>query len=246
MNESVCVTSGAQMPILEIDVALREQISPKSLGRIRPASLSTVLRRILEARKIPRRRLDHLVDLSALYAHARIPQDAVPALSVNPQSQMLSLFIDLVLADPFHSDGRHAPCRSEPPQPCPIETWTTANSAPATPEHYVFCANLRTDFDLGASECEVHHRCPWGLCALIRGPPPHGKIEGICRRYGNVHVELHWGKPAGAKLWVGIHRKAVRRRVHRGGAVRASLCRRYSKYSGLTCDASTSSMTGRK
>jgi hypothetical protein len=31
MNESVCVTSGAQMPMLEIDVALREQISPKSL-----------------------------------------------------------------------------------------------------------------------------------------------------------------------------------------------------------------------
>ena len=37
-----------------------------------------------------------------------------------------------------------------------------------------------------------------------------------------------------------------RRRVHRGGAMRASLYWRYSKYSGLTCDASTSSMTGRK
>ena len=37
-----------------------------------------------------------------------------------------------------------------------------------------------------------------------------------------------------------------RRRVHRGGAVRASLYRRYSKYSGLTCDASSSSITGRK
>jgi hypothetical protein len=70
-------------------------------------SKADVNEELLEARQIPHRPLDHLVDFPHSASTTRTPQNPVPALAANPQSYMLSWLVDLVFIDPIAGEPQY-------------------------------------------------------------------------------------------------------------------------------------------